>query len=85
MSETKSRAAECTVVQASKPFVGKQGFTYAPAVSAQTVGATGLHMQFITMPPGARAKTHNMNRTRPRSTSSAARAAPIMASDWSIT
>lgn len=60
MSETKSVAhsAECAVVQASKPFVGKQGFTYAPAVSAQTVGASGLHMQLITMPPGARAKTH---------------------------
>jgi uncharacterized RmlC-like cupin family protein len=58
MSETMSRSGECTVVQASKPFVGKQGFTYAPAVSAQTVGSTGLHMQFITMPPGARAKTH---------------------------
>ena len=60
MSKAKSgeRSAECTVVQASKPFVGKQGFTYAPAVSAQTVGASGLHMQLITMPPGARAKTH---------------------------
>ena len=60
MFEAKSsaRSGECTVVQASKPFVGKQGFTYAPAVSAQTVGASGLHMQLITMPPGARAKTH---------------------------
>lgn len=56
MSETSTGA--CVVVKASQPFVGKQGFTYAPAVSAQTVGASGLHMQIITMPPGARAKPH---------------------------
>jgi uncharacterized RmlC-like cupin family protein len=48
----------CTVVQAGKPFVGKQGFAYAPAISAQTVGASGLHMQLVTMPPGGRAKSH---------------------------
>ena len=54
MSEEKaSSGGECTVLQAAKPYVGKQGFTYAPAVSAQTVGSHGLHMQLITMPPGA--------------------------------
>lgn len=61
MSETKASFTgprECAVLQAAKPYVGKQGFTYAPAVSAQTVGAAGLHMQLITMPPGARAKAH---------------------------
>jgi uncharacterized RmlC-like cupin family protein len=45
----------CAVVKAGEPFVGKQGFTYAPAISAQTVGASGLHLQMLTMPPGARA------------------------------
>ena len=58
-AETAPKAArECTVLKAAEPYVGKQGFTYAPAVSAQTVGSAGLHMQLITMPPGARAKTH---------------------------
>lgn len=61
MSETKDPATSqpvCTVLKANAPYVGKQGFTYAPAVSAQTVGSAGLHMQLITMPPGAKAKAH---------------------------
>ena len=61
MSEIKEPATPesvCTVLKANAPYVGKQGFTYAPAVSAQTVGAHGLHMQLITMPPGAKAKAH---------------------------
>src|SRR3569833_2915343 len=53
-----TREPICTVLKANAPYVGKQGFTYAPAVSAQTVGASGLHMQLITMPPGAKAKAH---------------------------
>ncbi len=48
----------CACLRAGEPFVGKQGFTYAPAVSAETVGARGIHMQFLTIPPGARAKAH---------------------------
>ena len=40
------------------PFVGKTGFSYAPAVSAETVGALAIHMQLLTIPPGGRAKTH---------------------------
>ena len=50
--------AVCAVLRASAPFVGKQGFSYAPAISAETVGAAGIHMQLLTMPPGARAKAH---------------------------
>ena len=50
--------AVCAVLRASAPFVGKQGFSYAPAISAETVGASGIHMQLLTMPPGARAKAH---------------------------
>jgi uncharacterized RmlC-like cupin family protein len=48
----------CTIVRAGTPFIGKQGFSYAPAVSAEAVGASGIHMQLLTMPPGARAKAH---------------------------
>ncbi len=48
----------CTVLKSGEPFIGRQGFTYAPAISAATVGALALHMQMLTMPPGARAKAH---------------------------
>jgi uncharacterized RmlC-like cupin family protein len=48
----------CRGVTAGEPFVGKQGFNYAPAVSAETVGARALHMQLLTIPPGGRAKAH---------------------------
>jgi uncharacterized RmlC-like cupin family protein len=59
MSQLKSaKPAECKALRASAPFVGKQGFTYAPAVSAETVGSSAIHMQLLTMPPGARAKAH---------------------------
>lgn len=53
-----SEKTDCKVLRASQPFIGKQGFTYAPAISAETVGASAIHMQLLTMPPGARAKAH---------------------------
>ena len=48
----------CAVLHAGAPFIGKQGFSYAPAVSAETVGASAIHMQLLTIPPGGRAKAH---------------------------
>jgi len=48
----------CRTVKAGAPFRGKQGFTYAPAVSAETVAAKAIHMQLLTIPPGGRAKAH---------------------------
>src|SRR5260370_39137299 len=51
-------AAVCRVLRDGTPFVGKQGFTYAPAISAETVGSSALHMQLLTIPPGGRAKAH---------------------------
>jgi uncharacterized RmlC-like cupin family protein len=48
----------CAQLRAGEPFVGKQGFTYAPAISAETVCASAIHMQMLTIPPGARAKAH---------------------------
>ncbi len=50
--------AVCACLRAGEPFVGRQGFTYAPAISAKTVGAKAIHMQLLTVPPGSRAKTH---------------------------
>jgi uncharacterized RmlC-like cupin family protein len=55
---TKERVPICALIRAGKPFVGKQGFTYAAAISAETVGASAIHMQLLTVPPGARAKAH---------------------------
>ena len=54
----KGQPAVCRVVRASAPFVGMQGFSYAPAISAETVGASAIHMQLLTIPPGGRAKAH---------------------------
>lgn len=48
----------CAVLRSGAPFIGKQGFSYAPAVSAGSVGASGIHMQLLTIPPGGRAKAH---------------------------
>ncbi len=48
----------CQVLRAGASFLGKQGFSYAPAVSAERVGASGIHMQLLTIPPGGRAKAH---------------------------
>jgi uncharacterized RmlC-like cupin family protein len=61
MSETSPapiKPAICAVLRAGAPFIGKQGFSYAPAVSAQTAGAAAIHMQLLTIPPGGRAKAH---------------------------
>jgi uncharacterized RmlC-like cupin family protein len=55
---TKERVPICALIRAGEPFVGKQGFTYAAAISAETVGASAIHMQLLTVPPGARAKAH---------------------------
>ena len=52
------RPAACLRLRAGEPFVGKQGFTYAAAISAETAGASAIHMQLLTVPPGARAKAH---------------------------
>jgi uncharacterized RmlC-like cupin family protein len=55
---TVERPVTCVTLRAGAPFVGKQGFNYAPAVSAESVGASAIHMQLLTVPPGARANAH---------------------------
>jgi uncharacterized RmlC-like cupin family protein len=55
---TRDRPASCARLRVCGPFVGKQGFTCAAAISAETVGAPAIHMQLLTVPPGARAKAH---------------------------
>jgi len=57
-SATLDPPATCNVVRAGAPFIGKQGLSYAPGISAETVGAKAIHLQMITIPPGGRAKAH---------------------------
>ncbi|MDG2531557.1 cupin domain-containing protein [Caulobacter endophyticus] len=52
----------CRVVRPGAPVVGKQGLTYEVGVSAETVGAKAIHMQTLTLPPGARGKPHKHER-----------------------
>ena len=52
----------CARLRAGEPFTGRQGFTYAAAISAETVGAAAIHMQLLTVPPGAKAKAHKHER-----------------------
>ena len=46
------------VVPAGQSYVGKQGLTYSPGVSAETVGSEGLWLGSVPVPPGARTKAH---------------------------
>jgi uncharacterized RmlC-like cupin family protein len=51
-------STECRLIRGGKPFTGKQGLDYTVGISAESADATGIHMQMLTMPPGARAKAH---------------------------
>ena len=55
-ASTKSRT--CAVVHANSSYEGKQGFSYLHGISAESVGATGICMHMLTVPPGGRAKAH---------------------------
>jgi uncharacterized RmlC-like cupin family protein len=48
----------CRLLRAGDEFQGKQGLFYAPGISAESAGAKGIHLQIVTLPPGARAKAH---------------------------
>ncbi|GAB7533857.1 cupin domain-containing protein [Burkholderia sp. 3C] len=48
----------CRLLRAQESFTGKQGLEYAVGISAETAGSTGINLQLVTIPPGARAKTH---------------------------
>ncbi len=44
--------------QAGAGVTGRQRLDYAVGISAESVGATGIHLQFVTIPPLAEAKAH---------------------------
>ncbi len=54
----KPRLRACRLIQAGTPFTGKQNLQYEVGVSAESVGAKGIHMQLVTIPPGGRARAH---------------------------
>jgi uncharacterized RmlC-like cupin family protein len=48
----------CHLIRPESTYEGKQGLTYFAGIAAETVGASGICMHVLTMPPGARAKAH---------------------------
>ena len=58
--ETGSSRAEptCAVVRTGEIYAGKQGLDYAHGISAERVGARGICMHLLTIPPGGRAQPH---------------------------
>lgn len=48
----------CRQMRAGEEFTGKQGLRYAVGISAESAGATGIHLQCVTIPPGGRAHAH---------------------------
>ena len=48
----------CTVIRSGASYVGQQGFTYLAGLTATTAGSRALCMTLLTLPDGARAKTH---------------------------
>ena len=48
----------CHIVRPSHAYDGKQGLSYFEGIAAETVGAKGICMHLLTIPPGVRAKAH---------------------------
>jgi len=59
MSATpKTTPVPCALIRACDAVTGKQGLTFKPGISAQSVGAKGVYLELLTIPPGGRAKAH---------------------------
>jgi uncharacterized RmlC-like cupin family protein len=48
----------CRVVHSGETYEGKQGLTYLRGLTGETVGSKGISMTVLTLPDGARARTH---------------------------
>jgi uncharacterized RmlC-like cupin family protein len=57
-TETGKTTGTCAVLRAESTYEGKQGFSYFHGISAESVGARGICMHLLTIPPGVRAKAH---------------------------
>jgi uncharacterized RmlC-like cupin family protein/GNAT superfamily N-acetyltransferase len=51
-------APGCRVVRGGEGYEGRQGLAYAAGISAESVGARGLCLHTLTIPPGGRARAH---------------------------
>ncbi len=56
--DASAAADEVRVVPGGTPYRGAQGLDYTPGVSTETVGASGLWLGAVTIPPGARTTAH---------------------------
>ena len=54
---TTARGA-CALIRPGDTYHGKQGFEYFAGISAESVGAKGICMHLLEIPPGGRAKAH---------------------------
>jgi uncharacterized RmlC-like cupin family protein len=54
----RSTTPTCRVVHTGTTFHGKQGLDYFARISAESVGATGICMHMLAIPPGVRANAH---------------------------
>ncbi|MBH0237567.1 cupin domain-containing protein [Methylobrevis albus] len=51
--------ADCRLIRpGTSTYAGKQGFDYLEGITAQSVGAKGICMHLLEIPPGGRAKAH---------------------------
>ena len=48
----------CTLVRTGAAYVGQQGLTYLAGLTGETAGSRGISMTVVTLPDGARARTH---------------------------
>ena len=48
----------CKVVRSGDAYIGQQGFTYFAGLTGATAGSRGICMTMLTLPDGARARTH---------------------------
>ncbi len=51
-------ALTCKVIRPNESYEGQQRLSYFAGVSAESVGAHGLYMHLVRLPPGARARAH---------------------------
>lgn len=52
------KKATCQIIRSSTTFEGKQGLNYFEGISAETVGAIGICMHMVKIPPGKKANAH---------------------------
>jgi uncharacterized RmlC-like cupin family protein len=51
-------APTCRVIPSGAAYQGRQGFTYLTGLTGATAQSRAICMTVLTLPPGARAKTH---------------------------